>query len=57
MDGLGGDGLGRGHADALDHCNRATTSHYVQRISVNRDLYSEGIAERLKRKTEEKSVR
>jgi integrase len=36
--------------DALDHRNRATTSHYVQRISVKRDLYSEGIAERLKRK-------
>jgi integrase len=38
--------------DALDHRNRATTSHYVQRISVKRDLYSEGIAERLKRKSE-----
>lgn len=38
--------------DALDHRNRATTSHYVQRISIKRDLYSEGIAERLKRKTE-----
>jgi integrase len=36
--------------DALDHRNRATTSHYVQRISVKRDLYSEGIAQRLKRK-------
>ena len=36
--------------DALDHRNRATTSHYVQRIAVKRDLYSEGIAERLKRK-------
>jgi integrase len=36
--------------DALDHRNRATTSHYVQRISIKRDLYSEGIAERLKRK-------
>jgi integrase len=34
--------------DALDHRNRATTSHYVQRISVKRDLYSEGIAKRLK---------
>ena len=34
--------------DALDHRNRATTSHYVQRISVKRDLYSEGIAERLR---------
>jgi integrase len=42
--------------DALDHRNRATTSHYVQRISVKRDLYSEGIAERLKRKTEEKDA-
>lgn len=42
--------------DALDHRNRATTSHYVQRISVKRDLYSEGIAERLKRKTEDKSA-
>lgn len=39
--------------DALDHRNRATTSHYVQRISVKRDLYSTNIAERLKRKTEE----
>ena len=38
--------------DALDHRNRATTSHYVQRISVKRDLYSEGIAQRLKRKQE-----
>lgn len=38
--------------DALDHRNRATTSHYVQRISVKRDLYSEGIAERLKRQEE-----
>jgi integrase len=38
--------------DALDHRNRATTSHYVQRISVKRDLYSVGIAERLKRKSE-----
>lgn len=37
--------------DALDHRNRATTSHYVQRIAVKRDLYSQGIAERLKRKT------
>lgn len=37
--------------DALDHRNRATTSHYVQRISIKRDLYSEGIAEKLKRKT------
>ncbi|HVG33972.1 MAG TPA: site-specific integrase [Pyrinomonadaceae bacterium] len=36
--------------DALDHRNRATTSHYVQRISIKRDLYSEGIAERLKRR-------
>lgn len=36
--------------DALDHRNRATTSHYVQRIAIKRDLYSEGIAERLKRK-------
>jgi integrase len=42
--------------DALDHRNRATTSHYVQRISVKRDLYSEGIAERLKRKTVDKSA-
>ena len=40
--------------DALDHRNRATTSHYVQRISVKRDLYSEGIAERLKRASKEK---
>lgn len=38
--------------DALDHRNRATTSHYVQRIGIKRDLYSEGIAERLKRKLE-----
>jgi integrase len=36
--------------DALDHRNRATTSHYVQRISVKRDPYSEGIADRLRRK-------
>jgi integrase len=36
--------------DALDHRNRATTSHYVQRISIKRDLYSESIAERLKPK-------
>lgn len=43
--------------DALDHRNRATTSHYVQRISVKRDLYSEGIAGRLKRKTEENNAR
>jgi integrase/recombinase XerC len=39
--------------DALDHRNRATTSHYVQRIAIKRDLYSEGIAERLKRKSED----
>lgn len=38
--------------DALDHRNRATTSHYVQRISIKRDLYSESIAERLKRKSD-----
>lgn len=38
--------------DALDHRNRATTSHYVQRISIKRDLYSERIAERLKHKDE-----
>jgi integrase len=38
--------------DALDHRNRATTSHYVQRISIKRDLYSESIGERLKRKIE-----
>lgn len=42
--------------DALDHRNRATTSHYVQRISVKRDLYSEAIAERLKRQTEKKTA-
>jgi integrase len=42
--------------DALDHRNRATTSHYVQRISVKRDLYSEGIADRLKHKKEDKSA-
>jgi integrase len=42
--------------DALDHRNRATTSHYVQRISIKRDLYSESIAERLKRKTEENNA-
>ena len=39
--------------DALDHRSRAATSHYVQRIGVKRDLYSEGIAERLRRKPEE----
>jgi integrase len=38
--------------DALDHRNRATTSHYVQRISIKRDLYSASIAERLKRKSD-----
>lgn len=37
--------------DALDHRNRATTSHYVQRIAVKRDLYSEGIAGRLRRES------
>lgn len=42
--------------DALDHRNRATTSHYVQRIGIKRDLYSESIAERLKRKMEDKRV-
>jgi hypothetical protein len=42
--------------DALSHHNRATTSRYVQRISIKRDLYSEGISERLKRKTEENSA-
>lgn len=42
--------------DALDHRNRATTSHYVQRIGIKRDLYSEGIAERLKRKSEGKGM-
>lgn len=40
--------------DALDHRNRATTSHYVQRIAIKRDLYSESISERLKRKTDDK---
>jgi integrase len=39
--------------DALDHRNRATTSHYVQRIAIKRDLYSESIAGRLKRKRSE----
>jgi integrase/recombinase XerD len=36
--------------DALDHRNRATTSFYVQRIAIKRDLYSEHLASRLKRK-------
>lgn len=36
--------------DALDHRNRATTSHYVQRIAIKRDLYSERVAARMKRK-------
>lgn len=39
--------------DALDHRNRATTQHYVQRIGVKRDLYSEGIAKRLKGKSKD----
>lgn len=37
--------------DALDHCNRATTSHCLQRIAIKRDLYSEGIAKRIKPKS------
>jgi len=41
--------------DALDHRNRATTSHYVQRIGIKRDLYSESIAERLKHKEKSKA--
>jgi integrase len=36
--------------DALDHRNRATTSIYVQRIAIKKDLYSERLASRLKRK-------
>src|SRR2546423_12767842 len=43
--------------DALHHRNRATTSHYVQRSSIKRDLYSEGIAERLKRKSKDEESR
>jgi len=39
--------------DALDHRNRATTSHYVQRIGVKRDLYSERIAARIRGKKED----
>lgn len=38
--------------DALDHRNRQTTRVYVQRIAVKRDLYSERVAERLRRKNE-----
>lgn len=36
--------------DALDHKNRQTTRAYVQRILVKRDLYSERVAERLRRR-------
>ena len=37
-DGLRGDGLDLGHAGCARPPNRATTSHYVQRIAVKRDL-------------------
>lgn len=35
--------------DALDHSNPTTTKHYVQRIAVKRDLYSERVAARMKK--------
>ena len=44
--------------DALDHSNRTTTKHYVQRIAVKRDLYSERVAVRMKKadNTEQQEV-
>ena len=39
--------------DALDHRNRETTKVYVQRIAIKRDLYSERVAARMRRKKED----
>lgn len=35
--------------DALDHSNPTTTKHYVQRIAIKRDLYSDRVAARMKK--------